>query len=899
MALDTGTKLGPYQIVAPVGAGGMGEVYRARDTRLDREVAIKVLTDTFARDPERVARFQREAKVLASLNHPNIAAIHGFEESDCKRFLVLELVEGDTLAERLRGALPVDQALEVCKQIAEALEAAHERGVIHRDLKPANIKVTLGGVVKVLDFGLAKALTEEPTESAPADSPTITANYTRPGVVLGTAPYMSPEQARGRPLDKRTDIWSFGIILYECLTGKRLFHGETATDSMGAIMHKEPDWSLLPPETPPTVQLLLRRCLTRNRKQRLQDIGDARVELEAAIADPTSSFLTLVGTALGPMRRAHPAIWGDALPWVASTLLALGLLLALWAPWRSPGSPRVTRFSVNLSSAEPLASSVLPWHSRVAISPEGRRLVYVGSRGGRRQLFLRELGAFETTPIAGTEDALNPFFSPDGDWVAFFDGGRLKKVSLTTKACVAVCDTLPVAGGGCWESADFILFTPNPNTGIARVSADGGSPQFVTTSDVEKGEDGHHFPKMLPGGKAMIFTIRERGGWDKTAVAVHSFETGEQRVLLKQGNSAHYASTGHLVYGWAGMLLAVPFDLEQLTVTGPPVQIVEGVITRTGSEFGVSDEGSLVYLPGQEMADRKLVWVDQKGLVEPLAANLRSYYYPRLSPNGRLLATILHSDAGNSDVYVYELDRSAWTRLTVNPDGDWNPVWTPDGERITYCSVRSTAPNLYWKPVDGGPAEGGPVLTRKYAQFPTSWSPDGKFLAFTDEHQETKFDVMLLPAEGEREPQPFACTEHNETAAMFSPDGRLIAYQSDESGRYEIYIRHFGSQGRRWTISTEGGTEPVWARDEQKMKLYYRNGDKMMVVDIKTEPDFAPSQPKLLFEERFNAGRLAADYDVTADGRFLMIQETPSTQIHVVLNWFEELKVNVPAETTR
>ncbi len=304
MTLSSGTQLGPYEILSPLGAGGMGEVYRAKDTRLDREVAIKVMTDTFARDPERVARFQREAKVLASLNHPNIAAIHGFEESDGKRFLVLELVEGDTLAERLRGgAMPVDESLAVCKQMAEALEAAHERGVIHRDLKPANVKVTPDGVVKVLDFGLAKALTEEPTESAPADSPTITANYTRPGVVLGTAPYMSPEQARGRLVDKRSDIWSFGIVLYECLTGKHLFHGETATDSMGAIMHKEPDWSLLPPETPPTVRLLLRRCLTKDRKQRLQDIGDARVELEAAIADPTSSFLTLVGTALRPMRR--------------------------------------------------------------------------------------------------------------------------------------------------------------------------------------------------------------------------------------------------------------------------------------------------------------------------------------------------------------------------------------------------------------------------------------------------------------------------------------------------------------------------------------------------------------------------------------------------------------------
>lgn len=561
MSLQAGTHLGPYEILSPLGAGGMGEVYRARDTKLDRDVAIKVLPDTLVRDPERVARFQREAKVLASLNHPNIAAIYGFEEFSGQRFLVLELVEGDTLAERLRGgAMPVDESLEVCRQMAEALEAAHEKAVIHRDLKPANVKVTLSGVVKVLDFGLAKALAAEPTDSAPADSPTITADYTRPGVVLGTAPYMSPEQARGRPLDKRTDIWSLGIILYECLTGKRLFHGETATDSMGAIMHKEPDWSLLPPETPPTIQLLLRRCLTKDRKQRLQDIGDARIELEAAIDDPTSSFLTLVPAALDPMRGARPAIWGGALlqtatllrratiPWFASAVFALGLLIALWAPWRSPGSPPITRFSLNLSSAQPLASSVLPWHSRVAISPDGGRLVYVGSRGGRRQLYLRELGAFETTPIAGTEDALNPFFSPDGEWVAFFDGGKLKKVSLTTKACVAVCDTLPVAGGGCWESADSILFTPNPNRGIARVSADGGSLEFVTTCDVEKGEYGHHFPKMLPGGKAMIFTVRRSGGSANTAVALHDFETGEHRILLKQGNSAHYASTGHLVY---------------------------------------------------------------------------------------------------------------------------------------------------------------------------------------------------------------------------------------------------------------------------------------------------------------------------------------------------------------
>ncbi|MCH9034460.1 MAG: serine/threonine-protein kinase, partial [Planctomycetes bacterium] len=622
MTLSAGTEFGPYKIIAPLGAGGMGEVYRARDAKLDREVAIKVLPDTFARDPERIARFQREAKVLASLNHPSIAAIYGFEESDGKRFLVLELVEGETLAERLRGGvLPVDEALEVCKQIAEALEAAHEKGVIHRDLKPGNVMIRPDGSVKVLDFGLAKAFSpiDEVSPTQIAESPTITAAFTRPGVVLGTAAYMSPEQARGKPLDKRTDIWSFGVVLYECLGGRRPFEGETATDLIAKILERDPDWTGLPGDTPLTVQLLLKRCLQKDRKRRLHDIGDARIEIEEALSEPWVEKATLAGV-------SRPTRWGLAVPWSITALMVIIVISLIVRGWMgsTPSVPRlVWRFAIDLPAEAPVAVAD---NLSVALSPDGTRLVYVGERDGGTQLYLRVIDEFAVTPIPGTEDGTGPFFSPDGKWVGYFDyrAGKLKKVPLRGGGTIDICDAPPSSRGASWGMDDVIVFTRGITGGLYTVSATGGTPQPLATPDFEKGEKSCRLPQILPGGKGVLFTMStsDIDSYDEASIAVVLLETGERKILFKGGSNARYAPTGHIVYARAGSLMAVPFDLERLEVTGPPFQILKGVVTSDiygSAQFSFSGDGTLIYVPGgPEIYYSRLVLVDRRGEFHPL-----------------------------------------------------------------------------------------------------------------------------------------------------------------------------------------------------------------------------------------------------------------------------------------
>jgi len=713
-----GQTISHYKVVEKIGEGGMGEVYRAEDTNLSREVAIKVLPEQFTQDPQRLARFEREAKLLASLNHPNIAAIHSFEHADDVHFLVLELVPGETLAERVaKGPLPVEEALEVCRQIAEGVEAAHEKGVIHRDLKPANVKVTPEGKVKILDFGLAKAFEAEPPVTDISQSPTLTEEMTRAGVILGTAAYMSPEQARGKPVDKRADIFAFGAVLYELLTGKRAFEGETITETLASILKGEPDWKALPATTPWRIQELLRRCLTKDPHDRLRDIANVRIEVKLALSEPTTVSPT------GVVSTAQPPLWRRAIPWSVAGLIAIIAIVGFWILTRPEVRP-ITRLPLILPSDQQLTGT-----SRhvVALSPDGTRLVYTANA----QLYLRPMDQLEATPIRGTEGgSREPFFSPDGQWVGFWVGGQLRKVSISGGAPVTLCEAQNPFGAS-WGQDDTIVFGQGQQ-GIWQVPATGGTPEVLVTMDSTEG-DFAHGPQILPGGEAVLFTLNGQNvPWDQSQIVVQSLETGERRVLIEGGRDARYAPTGHLVYAQAGTLLAVPFDLTRLEVTGGPVPLVEGVMdagnASGAAHFKFSSLGSLVYVPGGTGAGQfRLVWVDRQGAVESMGAPPHGYRHPRLSPDGEQVA--VSSGEESTDIWVYDISRETLTRLTFEGINQ-QPLWTPDGKRVTWRSIRDGVPgNLFWKLADGtGAVER--LTTSEFRQQPGSWSPDGQFLAF-------------------------------------------------------------------------------------------------------------------------------------------------------------------------
>jgi serine/threonine protein kinase/Tol biopolymer transport system component len=903
MPLAAGTKLGTYEVRSAIGAGGMGEVYQAHDTKLGRDVAIKVLPEAFAHDADRLSRFQREAKTLAALNHPNIATIYGLEQSGGTSYLVMELVSGETLAERVKrdGAVSVEETLAIAKQIAEALEAAHEKSIIHRDLKPANVKLTPEGKVKVLDFGLAKAFAGDGANDDPSNSPTLSAAATMQGTILGTAAYMSPEQARAKAVDKRTDIWAFGCVLYELLAGRQAFHGETTTEILAAVLRGEPDWQALPASTPGKIRDLLRRCLQKEMNKRARDAGDARIEIEEALAAPVTAELTTAA----PTKGFH-ALGRRALILSLGTLL-LGAVIASLATWNLKPSPPqpVTRTVINLPSGQQLTG--LDSGVAVALSPDGTHLAYVARQGGTQQIYLRAMDSLEARPVPGTEGAVSPFFSPDGQWLGFFAGGKLKKVSVSEGAAVNVGDTA-VPGGGSWGSKGMIAFAPTLVGALQQVSDSGGAPQKLTR--LEKGEVSQRWPEFLPGGKAVLFAASPTSGnWTAAHIAVQSFETGERRNLVQGGGTLpRYAPSGHLVYAQGGNLIAVPFDPQRLSSTGAAVPVVEGALQSPSSgatQYSFSATGTLVYVPGGvQGAQRRLVWVTRNGAEQPLAAPAHAYLAPRLSPDGRRVAVTITEQ--ESQTWLYDLSRETLTRLTFEGNSNQYPVWTPDGKRIAFQSSKEGPLNIFWQLADGS---GGleRLATSEDTQAAHSWSPDGQLLAFIEVNPTTRFDIWVLrmgdPSPGSglvRKAQPFLRTPFNESVPRFSPDGRWLAYISDESGRYEIYVQPYPGPGGKWQISTEGGTEPAW--NPNGRELFYRSGDKMMAADIATQLGFAAGKPRMLFEGPYlPTPSTIPNYDVSPDGqRFLMLKPVEQTgaaptQINVVLNWFEELKRRVPA----
>jgi eukaryotic-like serine/threonine-protein kinase len=911
-SLGPGTRIGPYEIVSSIGAGGMGEVYRARDTRLKRDVAIKILPESFAVDPERLARFQREAEVLASLNHPNIAHVYGLEQADGVQALVMELVEGPTLADRIaQGPIPVDEALPIAKQIAEALEAAHEQGIIHRDLKPANIKITPNGDVKVLDFGLAKAL--EPVGATGRDatlSPTITspAMITGVGVLLGTAAYMSPEQARGKAVDKRSDIWAFGCVLYEMLTGRRAFEGEDVADTLASVLKAEPNWSALPPEVPVSIRTLLAGCLAKDRRQRIADVSVALFVID--------HHRTIESSGIGaPVSATRESRLRTAL--LASAVVVVGLATGYGAWMLKPAAPRgVTRFTITLPMGDRFSN--LGVHA-VALSADGNRLAYTAN--GR--VYIRTMDQLAATPLRGTESAnasVQPFFSPDGEWVGFWQGGQLKKVSRTGGAPVVLCSA-ENPWGATWTTDNAILYGQGQRgpEGIWRVSSNGGKPERLVK--VEPGQIAQG-PQLLPGGHAILFTLVTAGDWDRAQIVVQSLDTGQRHVVLEPGADARYLPTGHLVYALQGTLFAVPFDVTMLAVTGGAVPLVEDILQGSvAAQFATSSQGALVYVPRDAVLppgtrQRVLVWVDRQGGEVPIKAPPRVYNNPRLSPDGTRVALDVRDQ--EHDIWIWDLAREVLTRLTIGPATEQYAIWTPDGRDVIFSSSKLSNPGpnlprtLFRRRSDGtGTIE---QLTQgSIAQFPSTVTPDGNALIFRELTSPPTlgtppgWDLVLLPLGAEHRARRLLQTPFNELNAEVSPDGHWLAYQSNESGREEVYVRPFPNvDAGKWQVSTSGGTQPLWARNGRE--LFYVSTNTLMRVPLTSSSIFQAGTPSKLFGAAYlltlppgeGAGRM---YDASRDGqRFLVMKDSneseaePSARIILVQNWFEELKRLVPTK---
>ena len=784
-----GKTISHYKVLEKIGEGGMGEVYRATDTKLNRDVALKILPEQFASDAQRMDRFQREAEVLASLDHPNIGQIYGIEEAGQTKALVLQLIEGPTLAEKIaQGPIPVEETLKIALQIAEGLEAAHEKGVIHRDLKPANIKITPEGQVKILDFGLAKALEgETPPDSSLSQSPTLTAAATQAGVILGTASYMSPEQAKGGTIDKRTDVWAFGCVLYEMLTGRQVFAAEDVSTILARVLDREPDFTPLPANLHPKLRDMLRRCLQKDAKQRYHDIADVRLDIQETLADPS-------GVLVQPTGDVVPAAPQSKLPWVAAIFVSI--LIAGIAAWNlKPETPSaVIRFSHVLPEGQQFTSD----RPFVALSPDGSRMVYVANQ----QLYLRVMDALDATPISGTDESpAAPFFSPDGQWIGYFsrDDLQLKKIAVSGGAPVTLSDAENPFGPPSWGIDDMIVW--GQSEGIMRVSANGGTPELLIAG--EAGPD-LGFSQMLPDGESVLLS---RGNRDSGQAVVHSLESGEPKVLF-DGVFPKYLFTGHIVYTVDDVLFAVPFDLDTLEVVGGPVAMVEGV--RAGPpQYAVSDSGSLVFVPGgaEPSGRRTLALVDRDGEVELLNVPPKQYLSPRLSPDGQTLLVQSVEDSGNV-IWLYDLTGDRQIQQRTFEGNNERPVWTPDGQRITFSSDRDGTMSLYWMPADGsGVAERLTTAEEGTSHRMGSWSPDGKLLVFNVQGElADDRDIWTLSVDDRETQSLYGAPGTAYGGAELSPNGEWLAYLSDSStGTTDIYVEPFPPTGSRHRISQDGG----------------------------------------------------------------------------------------------
>ena len=726
MTISKGTLLGSYEILEHIGSGGMGEVYRARDSKLNREVALKVLPEQFARDPERVARFRREAQLLASLNHPNIAAIYTFEESATSRFLVMEYVPGETLREQTkRGPTPVEEALTITKQIAEALEHAHEKPIIHRDLKPANVKVTPEGKVKVLDFGLAKAFAGAGQPVDQNDIPTGSRHDTLAGAILGTPAYMSPEQAAGKQADKRADIWALGCVLYELISGKRAFEGETVTEIIASVLKSEPDWTALPETTPPGIRVLRRRCLEKDAKRRFRDAADVQIQIEET-QTASATTVSAAASAIPARTRGRQALA------VGGVALALGILVGGFGMWNfrpTTASRPVVRFTVAPPPGLQFGQVAVLTDQLAVLSPEGSRLALVLRKGNINQLYIRSLDQAEAVPLPGTEGATNPFFSPDGEWIAFTANRELKKVSVEGSSPQVL--TQVDWGGGTWGPDDTIIYTQDYSTGLWRVPASGGAPEKLTEPDASQGELGHWWPQLLPDGETVLYTVYSTPV-ERTHIALYSLETREQKVLVESGMFGRYLPTGHVVYARAETLLAAPFDTERLEMTGPPVPVLDDVAMDfpSGSAFvSFSADGTLAFLRASSLfGNRRLVRVDRNGNIRQIGDVQRHYQQPSLSPDGRRIAMAISERGAAADIWTYDLERGTFTRVTFGAGTEFFPVWTRDGRRLIFTSEQPQF-DLHWKSADGTGAE-EPLLSSSFDKLPSAVSPDGKTLIY-------------------------------------------------------------------------------------------------------------------------------------------------------------------------
>jgi Tol biopolymer transport system component len=884
MPIGPGQQLLQYRLIEKIGEGGMGMVWKAVDNDLGREVAIKFLPEVFAGDPERLARFEREARLLASLNHPCIAAVYGLHECDGTRFLAMELVQGEDLNVRLaRGRLPIDDALEVASRVCEAFEAAHDSGVIHRDLKPANVMLTPDGKVKVLDFGLAKALVCDPASGSSASaslSPTMTSAGTRAGMILGTAAYMSPEQARGKPVDRRADIWALGCLLFEMLTGRAAFGGETVTDTLAAVVRAEPDWDALPAETPATIRRQLRRSLAKDPAQRLRDAGDLRLEIDEALAGASSpdENAAVSGPAQSTAgRRSGGVVWA-----IGGALLTALVLIAARAwlapPPAVPGVP--ARFEIVGATVETLVD---PWS--LSISPDGRRIAWVVRDGAHRAIWLREIDTLEARRLPDTDGAHYPTFSPDGRSLAFFAQGKLRRLDLGDRRAIDLCDALQGAGIT-WGRGGTILFNDGWISALFRVSAEGGAREPATRLDEEYGEIGHWFPQLLPDGRHVLIS-RWRTELNDMTVAVASLETDEIRDLLPRASFARYLPSGQLLFTRAGAIHAVPFDQDSLRVSGDPVVLVDGVEQQWdngGSAWAASGTGTLVYLPGGLWTtERAIVRVSRQGAVEPLDVEPGAYVHAAISPDGKRLA-VTEFESGRANVRIHDLSPGVDTAVPLAAVNAY-PVWSPDGSEILFVTARKGPWDIYRYPIDGS-SKPEVFLEGSPDQIPLAWSPDGRFVLW----EENYVGVGSMDLQGDRTPT-ILLPEDSEGVSI-SLDSRWIAFGTSVSGQQEVLVRSFPDGTRSYQVSIDGGGYPLWSRDGRE--LLYRRGEAVLAVSIRVVGDeLVAERPRELFHGDFvEPERHHWSYDPTTD-ELIMIRrgehEISRDRFVVVLDWPAEL----------